>query len=504
MHRRPLMPAALVVLVGLSIGLIGLPASAASESLFGSTVPTVKSADDPNSVTVGTTVTTRTTGAVTGLRFYKGAGNAGTHVGTVFSANGSVTAQATFTNESSTGWQTVTLSNPVRVTSGTTLVAAVTMPRGHYAAANDYAWPRSSSSLTGKAGVYKYGSGTRFPTDQYRSSNYFIDVQFSPANVVTPTPTPSAPVPSATPTTSAPPTTSPSPTSPPTSSPTPQSPLLGWQLTKENVGLAPFGLSCSTLPAYTGSLKPAKGARISGVRIAGNMDLANGDIVIEKSCLQPPTGNRRALVSNDVCGNECEVTSADTVTIRDSEFDGDAAPIASIASACAFRGIGTLQRNYVHGMDSGICFFGTGYTLDGLAENNYVTGLRFNEGAHREAVTIRDLRTDSRRPQRTAKFLNNRLDTQGPGVTGSVFIQPTWVDIVNVEVTGNYLEGEGYNLYLEDKGGRVTNARATNNRFRSTGWGPSITTSAAGWSTWTDNYRYDASKPDARGAVVTR
>ena len=281
-----------------------------------------------------------------------------------------------------------------------------------------------------------------------------------------------------------------------------QATLMGWQLTASNIGLAPFGLSCDSLPAYTGAAKPAAGARISNVKITTNLDLSNGNIIIDKSCIKPTTGNSRALVSNDVCGSdECVVTATQTVTIRDSEFDASLASASSIAEACAFRGVGTLQRNYMHGMGSGICFFGTGYQLNGLAEQNYVTGLRSAGDSHNEAATVRDFRINQN-PSRTANFTNNRLDCQSGNETGGLFIQPTWVDIANVYVTGNYIEGGGYNLYLNKAGGNYSNVHATNNRFRSTGWGPAVVDGGAGWDEWANNYRYDSTKTDGKGAVV--
>lgn len=215
MRRRPLVPALFVLLLGLVVGLTGSPASAATGSLFGSATPAVKSTNDPAAVTVGTTFTARTAGRVTGLRFYKGAGNTGTHVGSVYTADGSVSVQATFAGETSEGWQAVKLSSPVRVVTGTSLVAAVQMPNGHYASTNDYTWPKSTSLLTGKSGVYSYGSGLRFPTSQYRSSNYFVDVEFTADTVATATPSPSAPASS-----SSTPTPVPSLTSAPTVAPT--------------------------------------------------------------------------------------------------------------------------------------------------------------------------------------------------------------------------------------------------------------------------------------------
>lgn len=277
---------------------------------------------------------------------------------------------------------------------------------------------------------------------------------------------------------------------------------MGWQINATNVGLAPLGLSCSSLPAYTGSLKPAAGARISDVRIAGNLDLSNGDIVISRSCIQPASGDNRAVVSNDVCGaNECVVQSARSVTITDSEIDASRAAASTIGEACAFRGVGTLQRNYVHGMGSGICFFGTGTVFDALAEQNYVTGLRSYGSSHNEAATVRDFRKNGTNT-RKAQFINNRLDCESGNETGGLFIQPTWDDIYNVWVQGNYIEGGGYNLYLENKGGVYGNVHATDNRFRPTGWGPAVVGSGTGWNEWTGNYLYSSSASRAQGTAV--
>ena len=47
-------------------------------------------------------------GFVKGVRFYKGSGNTGTHVGSLWSVTGTLLASATFTNESASGWQEAT------------------------------------------------------------------------------------------------------------------------------------------------------------------------------------------------------------------------------------------------------------------------------------------------------------------------------------------------------------------------------------------------------------
>jgi hypothetical protein len=297
----------------------------------------------------------------------------------------------------------------------------------------------------------------------------------------------------------------------PTNTSTPASPstpsagsslLKGWQLTDTNIGLAPFGLSCDRLPSYQGPLTPAKGARISNVRITGSLDLREGDIIVERSCIRPAAGDTSSLVTNYVCGaDDCPVISPQSVVIRDSEFDAEGVPASQIAGSCAFRGTGLLQRNYMHGMGSGICFYGTGMLHDAIAEQNYVTGLRAAGSSHNEAATIRDFMLDQT-PTRVARFTNNRLNSESGNDTAGLFVQPTWDDIDSLSVDGNLIEGGGYNLFLNSAHGAYKNVRSMNNRFRPTGWGPSAVQGGPGWAEWTENYLYDPTKPDAQGAGV--
>ena len=72
----------------------------------------------------------RRNGTVTAVRFYKGAGNTGTHVGSLWDAGGGRLGQVTFTNETATGWQTATFATPVAVTAGTTYVVSYYAPDG--------------------------------------------------------------------------------------------------------------------------------------------------------------------------------------------------------------------------------------------------------------------------------------------------------------------------------------------------------------------------------------
>ncbi|MFI6093956.1 hypothetical protein ACIA8G_00265 [Lentzea sp. NPDC051213] len=279
----------------------------------------------------------------------------------------------------------------------------------------------------------------------------------------------------------------------------------GWKLTQGNTGLAAHGLNCDSLPAYTGPSSPAAGTVISGKRVEQALTLFAGNITIEKSCIRPTKLNEAAplVTTNGPCGsNSCQVTSA-PVTIRDSNIDGSKLSAGTIAKSCAFLGVGTLQRNYISGMGSGICFYNTGHSLDGLAEGNYVRGLRTAGDAHNDGATVRDFPLD-RNAGRKLTFRNNRIDCSTGQDTGALFIQTYGGDIDNVTVEGNLLEGGGYQLGLESSHGNQygRNMRSINNRFTGSGWGAAyVTANGVGykWAVWQDNFLLDMNAADAKG-----
>jgi hypothetical protein len=135
-------------------------------------------------VELGVKFQSQVAGQVTGVRFYKGTGNTGTHVGRLWSSTGQLLAQATFTNESATGWQQVTFPTPVSIQANTTYVVSYHAPAGRYAydegffAAAVTKGPLRAPSTTEAAGngVYRYGAGGGFPSSTYRSANYWVDV----------------------------------------------------------------------------------------------------------------------------------------------------------------------------------------------------------------------------------------------------------------------------------------------------------------------------------------
>lgn len=289
--------------------------------------------------------------------------------------------------------------------------------------------------------------------------------------------------------------------------------LKGWQLTATNTGLAPHGLSCASLPMYTGGGKPAAGTTISQKRITGPLDLSAGNITIDKSCIQPTSvGQGLPVITttdfNACNSNSCAVTPA-TVTISNSEIDGSMLTPMLAGYTTGFIGVANLQNNYIHDMGSGIGLMNTGKQLSSVVEGNYVTRLRaYGDGAttgnHSDAFTIRDFDA-SQNAARTVVVRNNRFDCSSGNDTGAFFIQTYAGNINNVTATGNLLEGSGYNLGLnQDFGNTYANVVATNNRFNPTGYGAAYVQGGAGWSSWSENYRNDPTKTDNKGAVVNK
>src|SRR5262245_40800189 len=159
------------------------PAAAADEvSIFGSARPANPADSDSSAVQLGVVFRAANAGQITGIRFYKGSGNTGTHVGSLWSSSGTRLAQVTFTGESASGWQTARFSTPVSIKAATDYVATYHTTTGRYAGDVDYfsaGKTASSSALTATASRYGYGAAGTFPTQTYRATNYYVDVLYS-------------------------------------------------------------------------------------------------------------------------------------------------------------------------------------------------------------------------------------------------------------------------------------------------------------------------------------
>ncbi len=150
-------------------------------------VPANPSVNDPSAVELGVKFRSDLSGYIKGIRFYKGAGNTGTHIGSLWTSNGQILASAVFTNETATGWQQVNFSAPVAIAANTVYVASYHTTSGNYAADSNYfastginAAPIHllQSGTSGLNGVYAYSANSTFPTESFNASNYWVDVVF--------------------------------------------------------------------------------------------------------------------------------------------------------------------------------------------------------------------------------------------------------------------------------------------------------------------------------------
>ena len=159
-------------------------------TIFTSQVPAdLNQRDNTTGIVLGTRFRSSVNGTITAIRYYKSSGNTGTHIGQLWSASGTLLGQATFTNETASGWQQVTLPAPVAITAGTSYVVSYHSSAGYYSnTANFFNNALVNGPLTAPAdasgannGLYLYSASPAFPNQNYSATSYFVDVVFNTA-----------------------------------------------------------------------------------------------------------------------------------------------------------------------------------------------------------------------------------------------------------------------------------------------------------------------------------
>jgi hypothetical protein len=153
------------------------------------TVPTIVDAGPDGAVELGVKFSSDLSSNVTGICFYKASTNIGTHVGNLWTSTGTLLATATFTNETASGWQQVYFSTPVAIVANTVYVVSYHTNVGHYSVDSGFFAGKGVDSpplhapadgVSGNDGVYAYSSTSIFPSQGYKSSNYWVDVVLQP------------------------------------------------------------------------------------------------------------------------------------------------------------------------------------------------------------------------------------------------------------------------------------------------------------------------------------
>ena len=142
--------------------------------------------NDPNAQTSGVQFQARSSGYITGVRFYKEPDDTGAHIGSLWSSSGTLLAS-----------RDVQRRDRQRVAGAGLLLPGGGDRRGRRT------WRRTSPApgiprrprqglasavtngpLTALAGggVYAYGSSNTFPTNVYNDNNYWVDVVYSPTS----------------------------------------------------------------------------------------------------------------------------------------------------------------------------------------------------------------------------------------------------------------------------------------------------------------------------------
>jgi hypothetical protein len=126
-------------------------------------------------------------GKITGIRFYKNSSDVGTHTGSLWRADGTLLGTGTFTNETASGWQTLTFATPVAIAANATYVAsyhtdsgALTVGIGYFSSQSVTSGPlvAPQDNLVEPNGLFLASSGGKFPNGASMANNYWVDVLF--------------------------------------------------------------------------------------------------------------------------------------------------------------------------------------------------------------------------------------------------------------------------------------------------------------------------------------
>jgi hypothetical protein len=154
-------------------------------TLLNNSIPVGSSDDDDYEL--GMKFRSTQAGQITKIRYYKPAGETGTHIGRIWSATGTQLASVTFTGETTSGWQEMALATPLNISANTTYVVSVNNNSLYAVTSNGLQSSISNGSLStvadGANGVYNDTPGL-FPSETWNNSNYFRDVVFV-SNIIT-------------------------------------------------------------------------------------------------------------------------------------------------------------------------------------------------------------------------------------------------------------------------------------------------------------------------------
>ncbi len=168
-----------------------LSTTAPADTLWSNSYVPSENSSSSGNYELGVKFTASVAGTVTGVRFYKETGMGGyTHVGHLWSSTGASLATATFTGETTSGWQQVSFSNPVSIKASTVYIVSFSSGGGPFGITTGF-FSRSgvtngpltalANGASGGDGVYQTRIGA-FPTVSGSGMNFWVNVAFVPSS----------------------------------------------------------------------------------------------------------------------------------------------------------------------------------------------------------------------------------------------------------------------------------------------------------------------------------
>ena len=162
------------------------PPSATSISIFTKETPPRATYHDSTvaGIELGLKFRSAVAGRANGIKFYKTAGNTGTHTAQLYSHDGTLLASQVFSSETDSGWQTVLFKTAIPIAADTTYIAAYHSSLGYYTltinglktAITNGPLTALADSTDGINGLFKYTDTPDLPDSGFRSSNYWVDI----------------------------------------------------------------------------------------------------------------------------------------------------------------------------------------------------------------------------------------------------------------------------------------------------------------------------------------
>ena len=152
-------------------------------NIFTTQVPDGEYSDGPYEL--GLKFTTSQIAIVKKVSYYRMSGESGSHIGHVWNNDGTLLANATFSNETATGWQIADLDNPIWIYPGITYVVSVNSNTAYGAGSLATSVINGIlSTVDDNNGIFNTTVG-QFPSSFFNKIHYFRDVYVEPVSAPT-------------------------------------------------------------------------------------------------------------------------------------------------------------------------------------------------------------------------------------------------------------------------------------------------------------------------------